>query len=66
LSEKKLPPHWGVVVNRDGDVVDVHSPADECPSDIGSDDGPAKVNSDAYRSGWDSIFGKKSKESLPN
>ena len=26
---------------------------------VKKDDGPAMVNSDAYRSGWDGIFGKK-------
>lgn len=29
------------------------------PHEDGGCKGPAKVNSDAYRSGWDSIFGKK-------
>lgn len=42
------------------EAVEVHHP--DCPhSQNGQESGggPAKVTSDAYRSGWDSVFGSK-------
>lgn len=38
---------------------------DEAPAAL-PHKGPARVTSEAYRGGWDVIFGKKSNEPLPN
>lgn len=64
--EDKTKPHWGVVVDKDGVPQGVHTPFDRCPDDRSHDDehdGPAMVNSSAFRTGWDSTFGKKE---MPN
>jgi len=52
-----IPPGSEVLMGRrSGDVIDIHGTfrTPEAPS---AHAGPARVTSQAYRSGWDSIFG---------
>ena len=63
--EDKTKPHFGVIVDKDGNPKGFHTPEDRCPDDRSNDnDGPAMVNSNAFRNGWEATFGKK--EQLPN